>query len=138
RNWRLPSEAEWEYACRAGTETPFPTGAMPDLEAANLLYDESGNRVGKQRILPRGWGKPNAFGLHDMIGNVCEWVEDDWVPDYETIDPNGAARQSDSDRKVIRGGAWDSMPRLARSSYRDFAPPAIRRDNLGFRVACDL
>tara|TARA_R110002096_G_scaffold159011_3_gene324592 strand:+ start:17638 stop:18315 length:678 start_codon:yes stop_codon:yes gene_type:complete len=137
-NYRLPTEAEWEYACRAGSTTPFPSGFLPDPNEANLYYDECGNRIGAGQRLPCGWGRPNAFGLHDMLGNVCEWVQDDWTPDYETLDQQGAAQRSASGMKVIRGGGWDSMPRLARPSNRDFLSPIIRRDNLGFRVAKEL
>lgn len=136
--YRLPTESEWEYACRAGTTTPFPSGFMSSPEQANCYYDEMGNRIGVGKRLPRSWGQPNPFGLHDMLGNVCEWVEDDWVPDFENLDPEGAAQRSTTEMKVIRGGGWDSMPRLARSSFRDFLSPSSRRDNLGFRVAKDL
>lgn len=136
--YRLPTEAEWEYACRSGSQTPFPTGHLPDREMTNLYYDESGNRTGAGQRLPLGWGAPNPFGLHDMLGNACEWVEDDWAPDYWNLNPNGTPQITDSGLKVIRGGGWDAMPRLARSSFRDFAAPSTRRDNLGFRIAKDL
>ena len=129
--FRLPSEAEWEYACRAGTTTPFPTGDFPDPAAVNFLYDEQGKRTGPGRRLPVGWGEPNAFGLHDMLGNVCEWVADSWRPDYASEAPDGRF-------KTIRGGGWDYLPRLLRPSCRDFAPAGTRRDNLGFRIARDL
>ncbi len=136
--YRLPTEAEWEYACRAGTTTAFPTGEWPSQDAINYLYDEQGNRIGPGKRLDVGWGQPNAFGLHDMMGNVAEWVADDWVPDYTQLDPAGAAQVADGSAKVIRGGSWDYLPRLLRSSSRDYAPPSTRRDNLGFRIAKDL
>ena len=129
--YRLPTEVEWEYACRAGTTTPFPTGDLPDPAEVNFYYDENGNRVGPGRLLPLGWGKPNAFGVHDMLGNVCEWVADSWRTDY-------ASGVVDASLKTLRGGAWDYLPRLLRPSWRDFAPATTRRDNLGFRVARDL
>ena len=131
RGYRLPTETEWEYACRAGTTTPFPSGDLPDPEEVNFLYDENGNRVGPGEILPTGWGNASAFGLHDMLGNVCEWVADRWRSDY-------ASEAADDDLKTIRGGAWDYLPRLLRPSWRDFASSDTRRDNLGFRVARDL
>ena len=131
QGYRLPTEMEWEYACRAGSTTAFPTGDEPDRAQVNYLYDEQGNRVGVGKRLPNGWGKPNAFGLHDMLGNVCEWVADSWHSD-------SGATAVDSDLKVIRGGAWDYMPRLLRSSWRDFANCTTRRDNLGFRLCRDL
>ena len=68
--YRLPSEVEWEYACRAGSTTPFPTSDEPDPSKVNFLYDEQGNRIGRGELLPVGWGNANAFGLHDMLGNV--------------------------------------------------------------------
>ncbi|MEM0897949.1 MAG: formylglycine-generating enzyme family protein [Verrucomicrobiota bacterium] len=129
--YRLPSEAEWEYACRAGSDAPFPTGDIPDPSQVNYLYDESGNRIGPGRMLPNAWGEANPFGLHDMLGNVCEWVEDSWRESYES-------EAVDHGLKTIRGGGWDYMPRLLRASWRDFAPATVRRDNLGFRVARDL
>ncbi|MCB1096811.1 MAG: formylglycine-generating enzyme family protein [Verrucomicrobiae bacterium] len=131
KGYRLPTEVEWEYACRAGTATPFPSGHLPDSLSVNFLYDEQGNRVGPGKLLPVGWGRPNAFGLHDMLGNVCEWVQDSWRNDY-------AAEIAHESMKVIRGGAWDYLPRLLRSSWRDCASAPTRRDNLGFRVARDL
>ena len=129
--YRLPTEAEWEYACRAGSTTPFPTGDQPDPDQVNFLYDEQGNRIGPGKLLPNGWGKPNAFGLHDMLGNVCEWVSDHWRSNHSCV-------VEDFNLKVIRGGAWDYLPRLLRPSWRDAAGCLTRRDNLGFRVVCDL
>jgi len=138
-SYRLPTEAEREYACRAGSTGPFPSGDMLDTAQVNHLYDENGNRIGPGQRLAVTWGQPNAFGLHDMLGNVCEWVADDWVSNYSTLSPNGAAQSlapdSPTSLKVIRGGGWDYLPRLLRSSSRDFAPATTRRDNLGFRIA---
>ncbi|GAA5482671.1 formylglycine-generating enzyme family protein [Haloferula sargassicola] len=121
----LPTEAEWEYACRGGTMTPFSCGSMITPDDANFLYDEDGNRVGPGGRTPVGRYAPNAFGLHDMHGNVCEWTANRWRPTH------GGPPHPD---KVIRGGAWDLMPRLLRSSWRDRAPIDARRDNLGFRL----
>lgn len=129
--YRLPSEEEWEYACRAGSTTAYPTGDLPDPQQVNFLYDELGNRVGPGLLLPAGWGECNAFGLHDMLGNVCEWVGESWRPNYTDL-------AEDPDLKVIRGGAWDYLPRLLRSSWRDGLARTVRRDNVGFRVARDL
>ncbi|MDB6073602.1 MAG: hypothetical protein JWO89_1242, partial [Verrucomicrobiaceae bacterium] len=123
-------EVEWEYACRAGSATIFAFGEALESPQANYLYDEHGFKVGPgSRTLPRSY-PPNAFGLEDMHGNVCEWVADAWRPSY-------VASPEDSLR-VIRGGAWDYMPRLLRSAWRDSAPPKTMRDNLGFRVAFDF
>ena len=128
KHFRLPSEAEWEYACRAGTRTPFAFGHEITPRDANYFYSESGERVGRGRRTPCGDFPANAFGLHDMHGNVCEWVEDAWSPNYSTTATN-------EQRRVIRGGAWDYLPRLLRSAWRDGLPADSRRDNVGFRIA---
>lgn len=126
--WRLPEEEEWEYACRAGTSTPFSTGSMIEPGQANYLYGESGERVGFASRSEPGQYPPNPFGLNDMHGNVCEWTASSWRASYEFSSP------TDPHRKTIRGGAWDYLPRMLRSSWRDGLPHNTRRDNLGFRV----
>ena len=130
RRFRLLAEAEWEYCCRAGTTSIFAFGDALEPSQANFFYDEHGFKVGPGKRTPQGTYPPNAFGLEDMHGNVCEWVADAWRPTYDSaFDPHA---------RVIRGGAWDYMPRLLRSAWRDSASPETMRDNLGFRVACDL
>jgi formylglycine-generating enzyme required for sulfatase activity len=129
--WRLPTEAEWEIACRAGSHTIFAPGNTLTTSQANFLYDESGNRIGLGHRTPRGTYPPNAFGLEDMHGNVCEWCADPWLTPSSQNPPSAPDR-------VIRGGAWDHLPRLLRSSWRDHAPPSTRRDNLGFRLVHTL
>jgi formylglycine-generating enzyme required for sulfatase activity len=137
--WRLPSEAEWEIACRAGTDTPFSTGDSLPFESANYLYDELGGRVGTGGRTPTGNYSPNAWGIHDMHGNVAEWCADAWHPSHEGAASDGSARAGSPDSlRVIRGGSWDLLPRLLRSSSRDALPPDTRRDNVGFRVALTL
>src|SRR5579862_6684808 len=112
REYRLPSEAEWEFACRAGSRTPFASGNEISNGAANFLYDENGTRVGLGHRTTVGSFPPNSFGLHDLHGNVCEWVTDTWHPDYVGAPANGCAWVAASDeRRVIRGGAWDYLPR---------------------------
>lgn len=137
--WRLPSEAEWEIACRAGSETPFSTGDFLAPEAANYRYGENGERVGPGRRTARDTYPANAWGLRDMHGNVAEWCADAWHPSHEGAagdgSPRGGAPESP---RVIRGGAWDLLPRLLRSSSRDALPLETRRDNLGFRLALTL
>jgi formylglycine-generating enzyme required for sulfatase activity len=129
RGFRLLTEAEWEYCCRAGSTSLFAFGDTLEPSQANYLYDEHGFKVGPGRRTPPGSCQSNAFGLEDMHGNVCEWVADAWRPSYDAVPDEGF--------RVIRGGAWDYMPRLLRSAWRDFATPGTKRDNLGFRVACD-
>lgn len=126
--WRLPEEQEWEYACRAGTTTPFSTGDMIEPDQANYLYSEYGETVGIGSLSAPGSYAPNPFGLHDMHGNVCEWTATSWSSTNDSSSP------LDSERKTIRGGGWDYLPRMLRSSWRDGVPHYTRRDNLGFRV----
>lgn len=128
RAYRLPTEAEWECACRAGTRTPFSSGAELTAADANFLYREDGGRVGPGTRTPVSAYPPNAFGFYDLHGNVCEWTADAWRADY-------AGGASDESRRALRGGGWDYLPRLLRSAWRDGLPIATRRDNLGFRVA---
>jgi formylglycine-generating enzyme required for sulfatase activity len=138
--FRLPTEAEWEYACRAGTRAAFATGEELTPNDANFFYAEDGRHVGPGQRTTVGCYAPNAFGLHDLHGNVCEWVEDVWHPNYLGAPNDGSAWLSDSDptQRVIRGGAWDYLPRLLRSAWRDSLPHTHRRDNLGFRIARTL
>lgn len=140
RPFRLPTEAEWEYACRSGSEAPFSTGSHIEPRDANFLYAEDGERIGAGRRLPIGSHTPNAYGLCDLHGNVSEWVDDHWHPNYVGAPTDGSAWLDDTDstRRVIRGGAWDYLPRLLRSAGRDALPTNARRDNLGFRVALTL
>jgi formylglycine-generating enzyme required for sulfatase activity len=138
--FRLPTEAEWEYACRAGTRGAFATGDEITPHEANFFYAEDGRRIGPGRRTPVGRYPPNAFGLHDLHGNVCEWVEDPWHSHYVGAPTDGSAWITGGDpaRRVIRGGAWDYLPRLLRCAWRDSLPLRHRRDNLGFRVARTL
>ena len=139
RRYRLPSEAEWEFACRAGSAEPFAFGSEITPSAANFLYNESGERVGRGRRSKCGEFPANAFGLHDLHGNVCEWVEDAWHSHYVGAPGDGSAwiEGGAPALRVIRGGAWDYLPRLLRSSWRDGLNATHRRDNVGFRVATD-
>ncbi len=128
--WRLPTETEWEWACRAGTTTPYHTGDALPPSAANYLYDECGRRVGRGCRTPPGTHAPNAFGLEDMHGNVLEWCADPWRPRYDAA--------PDESQRIVRGGAWDLLPRLLRASWRDGLPLETRRDHLGFRLVHSL
>ena len=139
KRYRLPSEAEWEFACRAGTTTPFHTGHHLSLVDANYFYNEAGHRVGQGSRVPVGSYPPNHWGLHEVHGNVSEWCADSWHPSHECTSLNGLPRLStEPTTRVIRGGSWDYLPRLLRSSWRDGVPAGNRRDNLGFRIACTL
>ena len=126
--YRLPTEAEWEYACRAGITTAYSFGAKITPKDAN--YDDSG--IGKP--IEVGSYKPNTFGLYDMHGNVWEWCED-WKADYPkgaVIDPNGPAKR---EYRVLRGGSFNGYVSGARSSSRGYYSPTIRSYIVGFRLA---
>jgi len=133
--YRLPTEAEWEYACRAGSTTSFSTGDELTLDQANYWYAEDGKRIGPGHPLPVRSYPPNAFGLHDMHGTICELVEDSWHDGYGGLPEDGSAFvDAGSDLVVCRGGSWDYAPRLLRSAFRDWVKRAGRFDNIGFRV----
>ncbi len=136
REYRLPSESEWEFGCRAGSRAPFACGDEISSAQANFLYEENGMRVGCGERTPVGSFPANSFGLQDMHGNVCEWVADGWHPDYVGAPADGSAWIAlTGAQRLIRGGAWDYLPRLLRSSWRDWRLADERADNIGFRVA---
>ncbi|MGB6220679.1 formylglycine-generating enzyme family protein [Haloferula sp.] len=138
--YRLPTEAEWEYACRAGSRSVFPHGSDLGVNDANFYYDERGIECGAGRPVAVGRYPANGFGLHDMLGNVCEWTVDRWHPGYEGAPADGRAwlDGGKAGTRVIRGGGWDHLPRVLRVSWRDWAPDEACWDNLGLRLARDL
>jgi formylglycine-generating enzyme required for sulfatase activity len=128
---RLPTEAEWEYACRAGTQTPLYNGSTDDSTVGALAWysANSGNQT-----RPVGGKAANGFGLYDMLGNVWEWVNDcyDTYPSSAQTNPTGPVRGS---FRVLRGGSWADVSNYARSSSRNFTPPGRTYSSYGFRVA---
>lgn len=141
--YRLPSEAEWEYACRAGTTTPFSFGATVSTAQAN--YD--GNRTygtGKKGesldwTTPVGSFPANAFGLHDMHGNIWEWCEDAWNAAYHGAPTDGSAwLTGDASSRVQRGGSWVDYPQDFRSAHRVRGDTTRRNPTSGFRLARTL
>ncbi len=152
REYRLPTEAEWEYACRAGTTTPFHFGETITTDLANYRgtdweiekkvypghYGKGPKGIYREQTTPVGYfGVANTFGLYDLHGNVCEWCEDDYHSNYEGAPPNGSAWLS-NDRdttKILRGGSWYFNPDACRSAYRDdFNSRDNINDYVGFRV----
>jgi formylglycine-generating enzyme len=148
KSYRLPTEAEWEYACRAGTKTRFHTGDRDDdLKVAGNIADAALTKKWKDAFWAMNWDdgysftapvgrfKANAFGLRDMHGNVWEWCSDWYAEDYygksPKQDPQGPARGKD---RVSRGGAWSTQPKFCRSAFRDWHEPGYRSDCVGFRV----
>ncbi|MFN9401067.1 MAG: formylglycine-generating enzyme family protein, partial [Dolichospermum sp.] len=141
KNYKLPSEAQWEYACRAGTTTPFYFGESitPELVNYDGEYAYAAAPKGKYRgqTTDVGTFPPNAFGLYDMHGNVLEWCEDDWQENYINAPVNESALISRSDCKLLRGGSWDYIPDYCRSAFRSFY--SLLDDDsscIGFRVVC--
>ncbi|BDM82833.1 formylglycine-generating enzyme family protein [Acaryochloris marina] len=142
REYRLPTESEWEYACRAGTISPFHFGDMITPEIANFngsAYADGPTGESREATTPVDhFGIANAFGLSDMHGNVWEWCQDHWHDDYDGGPTDGSAwiSENDSAFRVRRGGSWDFFPRNCRSAYRFFINPESRDINIGFRVVC--
>ncbi|MGK7913126.1 MAG: SUMF1/EgtB/PvdO family nonheme iron enzyme [Synechococcus sp.] len=150
RTYRLPSEAEWEYTCRAGTRAPFNFGETISTDFAN--YDGSDDKSGTYAGGPKGeyraettpvdlFDCANAFGLCDMHGNVSEWCLDHWHNSYEGAPEDGSAWIDKGAKKnnprIRRGGSWASSPRNCRSAYRDDLNPRASFNSIGFRVVCE-
>jgi formylglycine-generating enzyme required for sulfatase activity len=141
--YRLPTEAEWEYACRAGTTTPFYFGSTLSTELANYdgnyIYGNGVKGEDRDKTTPVNYFEiANAWGLCDMHGNVWEWCEDHWHDNYHDAPEDGSAWLTDDvgALRVRRGGSWISSPRGCRSAYRFYDAPSYRIDPLGFRLAC--
>jgi formylglycine-generating enzyme required for sulfatase activity len=142
RTYRLPSEAEWEYACRAGTTTPFYFGETITTDLANYdgnyTYGNGPKGVYRKQTTDVGSFPPNAFGLYDMHGNVWEWCADHWHSNYEGAPTDGSAWLSNdnSSNRLLRGGSWRALPRYCRSANRLNNLPDFRNSRIGFRVVC--
>ena len=142
REYRLPSEAEWEYACRAGTTTPFHfgetiTGELANYAASETYADEPKGEY-RRETTPVGQFPPNAFGLSDMHGNVWEWCEDTWHDNYEDAPTDGSAWLDKNDNRsqysLLRGGSWDVDPGSCRCGDRNNDPPDNHYNFIGVRV----
>jgi formylglycine-generating enzyme required for sulfatase activity len=140
--YRLPSEAEWEYAARAGTTTPFPTGGTISTDQANydgtIVHGDWPRGVFRGRPLEVGSFAPNPFGLHDMHGNVLEWVADCHESNYAAGRTQAPWRAGTCDLRILRGGSWSGPQWLLRSAYRFAVPPGTETTRIGLRIARDL
>ncbi len=142
RRYRLPSEAEWEYACRAGTNTPFSCGEIIVPDLANYNGDRSYNNAPKGQYREQtsvvGSFPANDFGLFDLHGNVWEWCEDHWHENYHQAPTNGSAaiepQANRNDARILRGGSWFRHPAVCRSAYRYKYASNFRYKDIGFRV----
>lgn len=132
RTFSLPTEAQWEYACRAGTTTPWSFGAQPELAEE---FGWVGTNA-QEKTHPVGTKKPNPWGLYDMHGNVWEWCADGYINPYpagEVVDPFGSL---DGHPPIVRGGGWSEHPVNLRSAYRNCnGEPDGKTDGIGFRCA---
>ena len=128
---RLPTEAEWEYACRAGTQTPFYNGSTGDDTLGDLAWYVS-NAAFQAHVV--GGKSANGFGLHDMLGNVWEWVSD-WYGTYPSSAQTNPTGPASATNRVVRGSSWNSGANAVRSSYRLGGAPGAGYSDLGFRVA---
>ena len=143
REYSLPSESQWEYACRAQTTSNFHFGETitPDLVNYNGEYPYNGAPIGqnRDRSTPVGTFPANAFGLYDMHGNVWEWCLDRYHPNYLTAPVDGSAVGADhlsagSSKRVMRGGSWDYVAKGCRSAVRSSMDSSLRMNGCGFRV----
>jgi formylglycine-generating enzyme required for sulfatase activity len=144
RHYTLPSEAQWEYACRAGSTTPFAFGATLTSELANYdattTYADGPKGEYRQQATPVGMFPANAWGLHDMHGNVWEWCLDHWHNSYEGAPSDGSAwltpSASEGGRRLLRGGSWSDYPGICRSACHFHFQPGDASSLVGFRVVC--
>ncbi|MEM9485304.1 MAG: formylglycine-generating enzyme family protein [Cyanobacteria bacterium P01_F01_bin.116] len=136
RKYGLPSEAEWEYACRAETKTLYHFGEIITTEVVNYCdNDQRGEyQVGTTPV--NYFDVANAFGLCDMHGNVDEWCQDHWHDNYEQAPTDGSAwvMSNNSATRLLRGGSWTNNLKDCRSASRDVTSPSLRNNNLGFRI----
>jgi len=126
----LPSEARWEYACRAGTTTSYHFGSRISHKFVRYGHSTSAGPV------EVGSFPPNAWGLHEMHGNIWEWCEDDWHPNYHGAPHDGSAWTNPiprAARRVLRGGSWISVAQNVRAAFRLWFDPGVRSVDFGFR-----
>ena len=144
RTYSLPTEAQWEYACRAGTETPFSFGQTVSTDQANYhggyIYGKGSKGKYREKPSPVGSLAANAWGLYDMHGNVHEWCADRYAR-YDSAavtDPEGPDKKAKGNERIVRGGSWRSYPGACRSAFRLKREGGARSDTIGLRVCCAL
>jgi eukaryotic-like serine/threonine-protein kinase len=145
RKYRLPTESEWEYACRATTTNPFAYGdtispSIVNYDAARP-YGESVKGICRGKSTPVATFPPNLFGLYDMHGNLWEWCLDEWFANYRDAPQDGSARgdletRTENTQRVVRGGSWFSAGQMCRAASRSSLPASYRHNHYGFRVVC--
>lgn len=143
KTYRLPSEAEWEYAARAGSNSMYPWGQEASHEYANYGVDLGWGGLAQGRdkwvnTAPVGSFPANGFGLYDMIGNVVEWVQDGYHSDYNGAPTDGSVWSGATDARVLRGGSWDIIPQGVRAASRSDFTASDRGMFFGFRLARTL
>ena len=148
RHYTLPSEAQWEYACRAGTISPFHCGSTISSKLANYdgtkVYGDGEKGEYRQQTMDVASFPANPWGLHDTHGNVWEWCADHWHDNYEGAPEDGGAwleegakeNKNETRYRLLRGGSWFNHPRVCRSAFRFYGRPGFRDDGIGFRVCC--
>jgi formylglycine-generating enzyme required for sulfatase activity len=144
QRYGLPSEAQWEYACRAGSATSFHFGATLTPELANYngnhVYGNGPKGTYREQTIEVASFPSNGWGLHDLHGNVWEWCADHWHDSYNFApgddQPWLIPAAADDEPRLLRGGSWDLYPRNCRSAYRDHARPDSAYNHVGFRVVC--
>ena len=143
RDYQLPSETQWEYACRAGTSTPFSFGETITSDIVNFngehTFLQEPRGVYHHVTTEGGRFPPNAFGLYDVHGNLWEWCADNWLDDYSTSSRDGSASQTRDNRYgVARGGSWHEPPHLCRSASRLRVLQSDADEFMGLRVVCEI
>ena len=144
KTYRLPSEAEWEYACRAMTTTPFHFGETITTDLANYdgsyTYADAPKGKVRKQTTEVGSFPPNAFGLYDMHGNVREWCQDTWQENYYNAPDDGSAwvQNDNYSHRVLRGGSWNNLPVYCRSAFRYYDDPDYGYEDFGMRVVCEV
>ncbi len=146
RNYRLPSETEWEYAARGGGKKVKFSGFSGELEIykygnfcddnCDFNWKTKNQNDGHKYTAPVGSFKPNSIGLHDMSGNVWEWVSD-WYGEYSKSPKDNPKGPASGKYKVLRGGSWYGIPKGLRAAYRGWTEPDVRSSANGFRIAQD-